>query len=147
MAQQGALLVGGTGYQYGDTEFLEYSERLYLELRQPAARGQRQHGVAVGKALVQAKQRDLASLATKSGIDQKRLLQATLYGLPMTGFDAPGRNPHRRRGRWASSRPAQAYCARLACSASGWADKDRRLRVSDPDIQDWLDGCRELTWL
>ena len=27
-----AILVGGTGYQYGDTDFLEYSERLYLNL-------------------------------------------------------------------------------------------------------------------
>ena len=33
MAQQHALLIGGTGYQYGDTDFLEYSERLYLEHR------------------------------------------------------------------------------------------------------------------
>ena len=30
LAQQHALLIGGTGYQYGDTDFLEYSERLYL---------------------------------------------------------------------------------------------------------------------
>ena len=44
MAQQHAVLIGGTGYQYGDTDFLEYSERLYLDiarrLRQgPADRG------------------------------------------------------------------------------------------------------------
>ena len=32
MAQQHAVLIGGTGYQYGDTDFLEYSERLYLDL-------------------------------------------------------------------------------------------------------------------
>ena len=30
LAQQHALLIGGTGYQYGDSDFLEYSERLYL---------------------------------------------------------------------------------------------------------------------
>ena len=30
LAQQNALLIGGTGYQYGDSDFLEYSERLYL---------------------------------------------------------------------------------------------------------------------
>ena len=29
-AQQKATLIAGTGYQYGDTDFLEYSERLYL---------------------------------------------------------------------------------------------------------------------
>ena len=30
-AQKGATLIGGTGYQYGDTEFIEYGERLYQE--------------------------------------------------------------------------------------------------------------------
>ena len=90
MAQQHALLIGGTGYQYGDSDFLEYSERLYLEI------SQRLHDVtggpiAVGNALVLAKQDYLSGLTTVTGIDQKALLQATLYGLPMTGFDAPGR--------------------------------------------------------
>ena len=32
-------------------------------------------------------------MTTLQGIDQKAVLQATLYGLPMTGFDAPGRAP------------------------------------------------------
>ena len=27
-AQKGATLIAGTGYQYGDTDFIEYSERL-----------------------------------------------------------------------------------------------------------------------
>ena len=40
-----------------------------------------------------AKQDYLATLTTLQGIDQKAVLQATLYGLPMTGFDAPGRQP------------------------------------------------------
>ena len=35
------------------------------------------------------------ALSTLQGIDQKAVLQATLYGLPMTGFDAPGREPSR----------------------------------------------------
>ena len=30
-AKKGATLIAGTGYQYGDTDFIEYSERLYLE--------------------------------------------------------------------------------------------------------------------
>ena len=37
MAQQQAVLLGGTGYQYGDTEFLEYSERIYLNVARAAA--------------------------------------------------------------------------------------------------------------
>jgi hypothetical protein len=94
MAEQHAVLIGGTGYQYGDSDFLEYSERLYLDV------SRRLHEVtagnapvAVGTALVQAKQDYLSGLSTVSGIDQKAMLEATLYGLPMTGFDAPGRTP------------------------------------------------------
>ena len=96
MAQQHAVLVGGTGYQYGDTDFLEYSERLYLDLARRLHEGPATGDappVPVGKALVLAKQDYLAGLGTLAGIDQKVVLQATLYGLPMTGFDAPGRTP------------------------------------------------------
>ena len=96
MAQQHAVLVGGTGYQYGDTDFLEYSERLYLDLARRLHEGPATGDappVPVGKALVLAKQDYLAGLGTLTGIDQKVVLQATLYGLPMTGFDAPGRTP------------------------------------------------------
>ncbi len=95
MAQQHAVLIGGTGYQYGDTDFLEYSERLYLDLakRLREGTGPADPAVAIGTALALAKQDYLASLTTLSGIDQKAVLEATLYGLPMTGFDAPGRAP------------------------------------------------------
>ena len=41
MAQQHAVLIGGTGYQYGDTDFLEYSERLYLDIARASARDRR----------------------------------------------------------------------------------------------------------
>ena len=43
-AQKRATVIAGTGYQYGDTDFLEYSERLYknfaeaLPLRERRAR-------------------------------------------------------------------------------------------------------------
>ncbi len=95
MAQQQAVLIGGTGYQYGDTDFLEYSERLYLDvarrLREGDPAAASNDPVAVGRALSLAKQDYLASLVSLDGIDQKAVLQATLYGLPMTGFDAPVR--------------------------------------------------------
>src|SRR5262249_16843269 len=29
LASKGATLISGTGYQYGDTDFIEYSQRLY----------------------------------------------------------------------------------------------------------------------
>ena len=92
MAQKGATLVAGTGYQYGDTDFLEYSERLYADLA-----GQLRVGtgaVPLGRALVLAKQRYLATTPVLDGLHQKALLEATLYGLPMLGLDLPaGRTP------------------------------------------------------
>ena len=56
-AQQHALLIGGTGYQYGDSDFLEYSERLYLGSPSGCARARRgADPVAIGRALALAKQ-------------------------------------------------------------------------------------------
>ncbi|HEY2878042.1 hypothetical protein [Nocardioides sp.] len=92
MAEQHAVLIGGTGYQYGDSDFLEYSERLYLDVSRRLHETTAGNApVPVGTALVRAKQDYLSGLSTVSGIDQKSMLEATLYGLPMTGFDAPGR--------------------------------------------------------
>jgi hypothetical protein len=95
MAEQHAVLIGGTGFQYGDSDFLEYSERLYLDVAKRLHEGPTTGAspVPVGSALVKAKQDYLSGLGTVSGIDEKAMLEATLYGLPMTGFDAPGRTP------------------------------------------------------
>jgi hypothetical protein len=96
MAQQHAVLIGGTGYQYGDSDFLEYSERLYLDVAKELHAGPTtgaSPAIAVGNALALAKQDYLSGLSTVTGIDQKAMLEATLYGLPMTGFDAPNRTP------------------------------------------------------
>ncbi len=86
MAQQHAVLIGGTGYQYGDTDFLEYSERVYLQVARELRRGTGDP-IAVSDALVSAKQDYLASLTQLTGIDEKAMLEATVYGLPMTGVD------------------------------------------------------------
>jgi hypothetical protein len=51
---QGITLIAGTGYQYGDTDFIEYSERLYLDFTRQLRAGS--GAVPVGKALVEAKQ-------------------------------------------------------------------------------------------
>jgi parallel beta-helix repeat protein len=87
-AQRGATLIAGTGYQYGDTEFLEYSERLYLEFTRQLRTGE--GPVAVGDALVRAKQRYLETTPSLRGIHEKSLLEATLFGLPMVRVDLPG---------------------------------------------------------
>ena len=86
-AQKGATLIAGTGYQYGDTDFLEYSERLYHDFSRQLLVGT--GPVAIGDALVAAKQIYLAETAQLRGIHEKALLQATLYGLPMLQIDMP----------------------------------------------------------
>jgi predicted outer membrane repeat protein len=88
-AAKGATFIGGTGYQYGDTEFVEYSERLYLEFTRQLRYGS--GPVAVGKALAQAKQAYLADTPLLRGIHEKSLLEATLFGLPMFAVDLPTR--------------------------------------------------------
>jgi hypothetical protein len=88
-AAKGATFIGGTGYQYGDTEFIEYSERLYLEFTRQLRYGT--EPVPVGKALAQAKQVYLANTAVMRGIHEKSVLEATLFGLPMFQIDLPGR--------------------------------------------------------
>src|SRR5919202_3569235 len=53
-ARKRATLIAGTGYQYGDNDFIEYSERLYLDFSKQLRAGS--GPIAVGKALVAAKQ-------------------------------------------------------------------------------------------
>ena len=87
LTHQGAVVLAGTGYQYGDTDLVEYSERLYGGVAR-----QLRHGsgpVPLGRALTLAKQEYLASTPVLSGIHQKALAEATLYGLPMLGLDLP----------------------------------------------------------
>ena len=91
-AQKGATLIAGTGYQYGDTDFIEYSERLYLEFSRRLRAGS--GPVPIGKALVAAKQAYLANTPQLRAIHEKALLEATLFGLPMLRVDLPqGRGP------------------------------------------------------
>ncbi len=85
--RRGAIVLAGTGYQYGDTDFLEYSERLYADFATELRRGT--GAVALGAALVKAKQSYLAATPVLSGIHQKALAEATLYGLPMWGLTLP----------------------------------------------------------
>ena len=89
MAQKGVTFIGGTGYQYGDTDIAEYSERLYHEFTRQL-RSDASTNVAVGDALTAAKQQYLIDTPSLSGIHQKALLEATLFGLPMAGVNMPG---------------------------------------------------------
>ena len=87
-AQKGVTLLAGTGYQYGDTDFIEYSERLYLEFSRNLRAGT--EPMTVGEAMVTAKQEYLADTAQMRGIHEKALIEATLFGFPMLAVDMPG---------------------------------------------------------
>ena len=86
-AQKKAILIGGTGYQYGDTDFLEYSERLYRDFARQLRAGPTGTAVSVGEALAHAKRAYLATTPDIRGIHEKALLEATLFGLPMLGVE------------------------------------------------------------
>jgi hypothetical protein len=87
-ARKGATLIAGTGYQYGDTDFLEYSERLYLEFSKQLRTGT--GPVAVGDALVRAKLAYLAVTPDVRQLHEKSLIEAVVFGLPMLSVDMPG---------------------------------------------------------
>ena len=88
-AQKQATLVAGTGYQYGDTDFIEYSERLYAEFARQLRVGT--GPVSVGDALVRAKQLYLQQSPSLGTLDEKTMLEATIFGLPMTSVDMPNK--------------------------------------------------------
>jgi hypothetical protein len=87
-ARKGSIWISGTGYQYGDTDFIEYTERLLLEVSRALRTGA--GSIPVGRALVDAKRRYLMDTALMRGIHEKTLLQVVLYGLPMVKVNLPG---------------------------------------------------------
>ena len=87
-AQKGTTLVAGTGYQYGDTDFIEYSERLYLGFTRELRTGS--GPVSIGEALVRAKQAYLETTPDLRGLHRKSVIISTVFGLPMLSVDLPG---------------------------------------------------------
>ena len=92
-ARKRATLISGTGYQYGDTDFLAHSERIYAEfarqLRVTTGAGGAPVPVSVGRALLRSKQLFLETTPGLTALDEKALLQATLFGLPMLSVNLP----------------------------------------------------------
>ena len=87
-ARRKATLIAGTGYQYGDTDFLEYSERIYAEFAHQLRVGT--GPVSIGQALMRAKQIYLASTPEIRGLHEKALLESAIFGLPMLSINMPG---------------------------------------------------------
>jgi hypothetical protein len=85
-ARQGAMYIANTGFGYGDSEFIAYSERIMVNFveeltEQPAA----------GLAFRDAKQRyfNNAAAGTFGVYDEKSMAVMTFYGLPMQQINLP----------------------------------------------------------
>ena len=89
--RQGATFVGNTGYGYGDSDLIAYSERLMLNFVEELGYWEGGQPQTVGNALLRAKQRYFSSVAVGSWstYDEKVMAEATLYGLPMLRIDMP----------------------------------------------------------
>jgi hypothetical protein len=89
-SRQRATYIANTGYGYGDSDLIAYSERLMANFAQEL--GYWGTGPqTVGKALLHAKHRYYNSLPvqTFSNYDEKVLGITTLYGLPMLRVNMP----------------------------------------------------------
>jgi hypothetical protein len=89
--RQGATFIGNTGYAYGDSDQIAYSERLMTLLVEELAYHPQGQPQSVGQALLRAKQRYFGSVSadTWSTYDEKVMAEATLYGLPMLRVGMP----------------------------------------------------------
>ena len=92
-ARKRATLISGTGYQYGDTDFLAHSERIYAEFArqlrvttQPGGLASRSPSGARSSARSRSSSRKTPGLTS---LDEKSLLQTTLFGLPMLSVNMP----------------------------------------------------------
>jgi len=84
-AQKGVgAFLGNTGYGYGDSLVVAYSEELNRLFSQRIAAG-----AAVGDALAAAKQAYYGELGVFGVYDEKAMAEFTLYGLPMWSITAP----------------------------------------------------------
>ncbi|MFC1998623.1 PKD domain-containing protein, partial [Chloroflexota bacterium] len=79
-SQLSAWYVGNTGYGYGDSDIVALSEELMRNFAWALGDAE---SVAVGQALVAAKQQYFLSMGTYGAFDEKILIESTLYGLPM----------------------------------------------------------------
>ena len=88
LGQQGALYIGNTGYGYGDTEAVAYTEHLMSlfaqQVTSPFDLGSAGTPVSstVGQALMWAKNEYISELQSFSVYDEKAVMESTFYGLP-----------------------------------------------------------------
>jgi hypothetical protein len=110
MASRAVLYAANTGYGYGDSEAVAYSETLMADYARQLVSGD----VTAGQALMFAKQRTAAGLATSDDYWNKSLMEATFYGLAMTkvgqnGSEAPSALPRDLTGQANAVRASSTY--------------------------------------
>ena len=89
LAREGATLVAGTSFQYGDDELVEYSERIYAEFAHQLRVGT---GAVAGRAVRSSSPSSPTSPPRPDikGMHEKALLTAPLFGLPMFSVEHAG---------------------------------------------------------
>jgi hypothetical protein len=96
--KQGGNWVGNTGFGYGDSDLVAYSEKLAVLFTQALGRDIENDGylgAAIGESLARAKREYLRQAGPGSfGVyDEKALLEMTLYGLPFIRVKVPNPTP------------------------------------------------------
>ncbi|MDP1848696.1 MAG: hypothetical protein Q8K79_12955 [Solirubrobacteraceae bacterium] len=86
LTKAGSAFVGNTGFGYGDTGSVAYSERLLAGFASQLAT----RDSTAGQALMYAKQQYFATLGAPGVYDGKALQELTFYGLPMYRVGSTG---------------------------------------------------------
>jgi hypothetical protein len=93
--KQGGNWIGNTGYGYGDSDLIGYSERLALlftkQIGRDVRNGESYIGATIGDSLARAKRRYVLSNGPGgfSIYDEKIIEEMTLYGLPFIRVKVP----------------------------------------------------------
>jgi hypothetical protein len=87
---RGAMVLGNSGFGYGDTDFMGYSEQLMALITQELTNGA-PSTVPVGLALTNAKRKYIQESGATTGVDKKSLEELTFYGPPMWSIGLPAR--------------------------------------------------------
>ena len=84
IARSGGIYIANTGFGYGDTESVAYTEELMALFAEQATRSIEVNGLptTVGQALMFAKNQYVAELGVLSVYDEKAVMESTFYGLP-----------------------------------------------------------------
>jgi hypothetical protein len=85
---RGAMVLGNSGFGYGDTDFIGYSEELLALITQQLTDGA-PSAVPVGLALTNAKRQYIQNSGATTGVDKKSLEELTFYGPPMWSIGLP----------------------------------------------------------